>query len=122
MAQGISEIFGEGVNAEGGGVRVYRALRRLMCSACGATIPENSLFTRKRLPSLGLRIMPRCRECAPFELRSSDAEPQRSQLIENLLAPAGEKPQPDEKPSRKTNAEIESRLGPALSRAGKKRK
>jgi hypothetical protein len=134
MEHGISEIFGEGVDRAGRATPVYRALRELLCSGCGAIIPEESLFTRKTLPQLALRILPRCRECTPFELPAGDPG-KRSKLLDSLMSPARETGdgQPEtggeqetaakqkDDPRRDVSAEIERRLGPALSRGRRKR-
>ncbi|HEX7318560.1 MAG TPA: hypothetical protein VF297_31925 [Pyrinomonadaceae bacterium] len=89
MAKGISEIVGEADGAGGSGVTVYRALRQLFCAACGATIREGDLFTRRALSGQGLRILPRCSGCEPFT--PPGAAGARSALIEALLTPpAGE--------------------------------
>jgi hypothetical protein len=125
MEHGVSEIYGEGLGPDGRAVPVYRALRGLLCSSCGAPIAEGSLFTRKSLPQFALRIMPRCRECAPFGM-PGDAEGEspegagarRSKLLENLLTP-----EPEAKATRRSerprdvNEEVARRLGPALSRS-----
>ena len=66
--EGISELVGEGAGARGRRTKVYRALRELLCSSCGTSIPEGALFTRETIRLFALRLMPRCRECAPFEL------------------------------------------------------
>jgi len=141
MEHGISEIYGEGRGPDGRATPVYRALRELLCSACGAPIAEGGLFTRKVLPQVALRIMPQCRECAPFALAgdaegvkpavgdagSSDgvggelptgAGAKRSKLLEGLLTPAPETATP-QKPGRSRDAaeKVASRLGPALSRS-----
>ena len=142
MDHGISEIYGEGRGADGRAVSVYRALRELLCSACGAAIAEGSLFTRKDLSPFALRLMPRCSECAPFGMAGDavgmspavgdDGTPntveaklpegagakKRSKLIEGLLTPAPETeaPQPPER-SRSVAEKVASRLGPALSRS-----
>jgi hypothetical protein len=146
MEHGISEIYGEGRGPNGRATPVYRALRELLCSACGAPIAEGSLFTRKPLPQFALRIMPRCRECAPFALAGdtkgvgpavgaageSDgavgetpkgAGAKRSKLLESLLTPAPETAttqKPAERP-RDVSEEVARRLGPALSRSRRKR-
>lgn len=110
MAQerGISEIYGEGTDASGAPTPIYRALRTLLCSACGTPIPSGTLFTRKSIPNFSLRILPRCRRCAPFEERAAG-------LIESLLSPPAE----DE---RRASDEVERRLGPALDRSRRKQK
>ena len=145
MEHGISEIYGEGRGPDGRATPVYRALRELLCSACGAPIAEGSLFTRKALPQFALRIMPRCRECAPFALagdtegvrpaigavgesdgtrgeRPKGVGARKSKLLEGLLTPAPETatPQKPERP-RDVSEEVARRLGPALSRSRRKR-
>lgn len=142
MEHGVSEIYGEGRGPDGRATPVYRALRELLCSSCGAPIAEGSLFTRKSLPQFALRIMPRCRECAPFRVAGDaggvlpavgDAggtpdgaggeSPEgpgagRSKLLENLLTPEPEKKAPRKsEPARDVNEEVARRLGPALSRS-----
>ena len=141
MDHGISEICGEGRGPDGRATSVFRALRELLCSACGAPIAEGSLFTRKSLPQFALRIMPRCRECAPFRMAGDAVEvtpagggeqsdsveaevpegagaKKRSKLIDGLLTPAPETETP-QKPKRSHNIDekVASRLGPALSRS-----
>jgi len=141
MEHGISEIYGEGRGPDGRATPVYRALRELLCSACGAPIAEGSLFTRKSLPQFAMRIMPRCRECAPFGTAgeagrvtpavgdggASDgagggtpkgAGVKRSKLLEGLLTPAPEREGGQESERARDVAEkVASRLGPALSRS-----
>ena len=146
MEHGVSEIYGEGRGPDGRATAVYRALRELLCSACGAPIAEGSLFTRKSLPQFALRIMPRCRECAPFGVvgdtagvgqAGGDGEPsesaeggspegagaRRSKLLEGLLAPAPEAEGGQKKSgrSRDVSEEVARRLGPALSRSRRRR-
>lgn len=120
---GISEIYGEALDATGRQTPVYRALRTLLCSACGTPIPAGGLFTRKSIPQFALRILPRCRRCAPFEVTAEGRpDEQRSSLISGLLSePEGPEKGPAERPDR-VEEEIERRLGPALSRSrGKQR-
>lgn len=120
MAKGISEIVGEAGDAGGTGATVYRALSQLFCAACGDTIREGDLFTRRALPGQGLRILPRCRGCAPFT--PPDVARAKSALIELLLTlPAGEaKPEAATPARREELAEaVMKRLGPALGRARK---
>jgi len=142
MEHGISEIYGEGRGPDGRATSVFRALRELLCSACGAPIAEGSLFTRKALPQFALRIMPRCRECAPFrmagdptgvtpaggdvgqsdsvegELPEGAGAKKRSKLMEGLLTPVPETETPQKpKRSRNVDEKVASRLGPALSRS-----
>ncbi len=120
MAKGISEIVGEGEGAQGSSVTIYRALRQLFCAACGGTIREGDLFTRRALPQQRLPILPRCGGCEPFTPRG--AAPAKSALIESLLTPpAGEaKPVAGSPTGREKLIEaMMKRLGPALSRARK---
>lgn len=120
MANGISEIVGEAFGAGGVRVTVYRALRQLICAACGGTIREGDLFTRHALPGQGLRIASRCRGCAHFTWRD-DARAE-SDLIKALLTPpAGEGKPEAGSPARREEVvrAVMKRLGPALSRARK---
>ena|SRR5688500_4137172 len=117
MAQGISEIVGTADGPGGTGVTVYRALRQLLCAPCGEPIGEGALFTRLRLPGRGPCI-PRCRKCAPFELREAGGAGRRSPLLVSLLTPlpeeqAGEAGRPD---AATWSEAVERRLGPALRR------
>ena len=143
MEHAISEIYGSGRGMDGRATPVYRALRELLCSVCGAQIAEGSLFTRKALPQFALRIMPRCRECAPFGMTGDagsvlpaggdggspagvegelppQAGAKRSKLLESLLTTERETP-PQSEPSRDVAREVASRLGPALSRSRRRR-
>lgn len=122
MKASISEIVGHAENAKGREVSVYRALRPLLCTRCGAEIKESELFTRGELA--GIRISPCCRECVPFSL--STAKQLRSPLIEALLNSGSNvrqlKPHlsaPDKKAIEK---EVEHRLGPALAISRKRRR
>ena len=58
MEKGISEIIGRAERDEGGSTEAYRALRALLCATCGANIAEGTLFTRRKVKGIGLRIMP----------------------------------------------------------------
>lgn len=115
MKQGISEIVGEANGVGKSRVTIYRALKELLCAACGEPIREGTLFTRRSLDGQGLRILSQCRKCAPFNLRSADEKEQRqSTLLESLLTP---QPEPGEVQVRNSGAEreaVEGRLGPAL--------
>lgn len=120
MAKGISEIVGAADGAGGSSVTVYRALRQLFCAACGNTIREGDLFTRRALPRQGLRILPRCRGCEAFT--PPGAAGARSALIEALLTPpAGEAKAEEVSPARREEVvrAVMKRLDPALSRARK---
>ena len=120
MAKGISEIVGEAFGAGGSRVTVYRALRQLICAACGGTIREGDLFTRRALPGQGLRISSRCSGCAPFTSRGGARV--KSALIESLLTPqAVEEEAEARRPARREEVveAVMKRLGPALSRTRK---
>jgi hypothetical protein len=130
MERAISEIVGRADMDEGGSTQVYRALRSLLCATCGAGIAEGSLFTRRRVKGIGVRIMPQCRECSPFTLQTDRKE--KSALLRSLLAgqptdSAGQAKAParnnSENASQAQNEEkknvdeaVRRRLGPALKR------
>jgi hypothetical protein len=82
MDTGISEIVGQGELDEGRSTKVYRALRSLLCATCGASIAQDTLFTRRKVKGIGLRIMPQCAKCAPFVLQTE----KKSALLQSLLA------------------------------------
>src|SRR5829696_308572 len=118
----VSEIVGRA----GGGTDVYRALRPLLCATCGTGIVEGTLFTRRKVKGIGVRIMPQCRKCAPFTLEGGGKK--QSDLLRSLLAepPAAppKRPAPDSTsqtptPERNINDEVARRLGPALKRKKK---
>ena len=119
MAKSISEIVGLAESKGRSRVRVYRALKILFCAACGETIGDGALFTRRRLDGQGLRILPQCQKCAPFKLQTPSVEGRRqSALLESLMTPQPEK-RGSERLQRDMNAEraaVERRLGPALRR------
>ena len=133
MDKGISEIVGDGNLASGGSAQVYRALRSLLCSTCGAEIAERALFTRRRVKGIGVSIMPQCAKCAPFALQSSRKE--KSALLRSLLAeqPADSSSRKDVKDvsseaastsqakEKDLDEEVRQRLGPALKRGRHKR-
>lgn len=122
MAKGISEIVGEAFGAGDSSVTVYRALKQLFCAACGGTIREGDLFTRRALSGQGLQILPQCRGCAPFTSRSGATA--GSALIESLLTPpAGEAKAGVERPAQREEIvqTVMKRLGPALSRSRKRK-
>ena len=123
MKTGISEIVGAGRGAEGARVKVYRALRQILCARCGAAIREGELFSRRSYQGQagGLRIMPQCRECAPFEMHGDVGA--RSELLDSLLTGSGEGSAERVEPQRKEDVEaVEKRLGPALRRVRRKTK
>jgi len=123
MGKGISVIVGRAEGGDGQEVPVYRALRTLLCSSCGATIGECTFFTRRALAASGLRVAAQCRECAPFVPREGGEEGrQRSPLLESLLAPeTGSEIVVERRQSEQRAESVGKRLGPALRfRAGKR--
>jgi hypothetical protein len=121
MVKGISVIVGEADGSDGAGVPIYRALRPLLCSSCGASIGEGTLFTRRALADSGLRVAAQCRECAPFTLRDAGGKGHpRSPLLESLLIPQAER-ECGRGEQKRAAESVKERLGPALRyRAGKK--
>ena len=119
MKKGISEIVGIADAVGKSELTVYRALKQLFCAACGEMICEGVLFTRRSLYGRGLRILPQCQKCAPFNLRAAgEKEPRRSALLQSLLTPQLESRQGEvrmNKPDAEREA-VERRLGPALRR------
>src|SRR5438045_1924915 len=94
MAKGISEIVGLAEGAGESRVTVYRALKILLCARCSETISEGELFTRRSLYGRGLRILPQCQKCVPFDIRVADERERRqSVFLESLLTP---QPEPNE--------------------------
>jgi hypothetical protein len=125
MEKGISEIVGRAALDEGGSADVYRAMRSLLCAACGVEIAEGMLFTRRKVKGIGLRIMPQCPECAPFALQAERKE--KSALLQSLLAKhptdtagrVGVSSEVDLEAQAKAkyvDEEVRRRLGPALKR------
>src|SRR5688500_5176545 len=119
MEKGISEIVGRGELAHGESTQLYRALRVLLCATCGAEIAPGSLFTRRRVKGIGVRIMPQCPACQPFVMQVKRKE--QSALLRSLLKDSETDVLPGEasplKGRTKTIAEqVRSRLGPALKR------
>ena len=116
----VSEIVGRADSAGRSNVVVYRALRQLLCAACGGMIEEGAMFTRRSLTWQGLRILPKYRKCAPFELKTgNEEERQGSSLLKALLAPQ-EESRRNGRPRRRQEAvrkAVENRLGPALRRS-----
>lgn len=133
MREAISEIVGQGKLGDGKSAQVYRALRRLLCSACGEEIAEDSLFTRRSVKGFGLNIMPQCRKCAPFALLVDKKE--KSELLQALLreqspnsaqresAPLDSSQEASVPEDKKNIAEeVRRRLAPALKRGRGKNK
>jgi hypothetical protein len=115
MKQGVSELLGDGLTTQGVSVKVYRALRSLLCERCGGQITEGELFTRWPIAEQFLSIMPRCRACVPFEFAERCETPGRSPLIKELLSQPGEAEDATAKASQQdVERSIEKRLGPAL--------
>jgi hypothetical protein len=121
MVKGISVIVGEADGGDGAGVPIYRALRLLLCSSCGAAIGEGSLFTRRAIADGGLRVATQCRECAPFIWSDEGGEGRpRSPLLEALFTPQAGRERGPREPGPAAES-VKERLGPALRyRAGKK--
>ena len=110
----VSEIVGRAELAGGRGAEVYRALRVLLCATCGAEIGEGTLFTRRKVKGIGVRIMPQCRKCAPFTFAEGGAKKQ-SDLLRSLLS-APEKTSQPPAAEKNLEEEVARRLGPALRR------
>lgn len=136
MKRAVSEIVGRAELAGHAPVAIYRALTPLRCASCDGLIAEGELFTRRNTFGQGLRILPRCRQCAPFTLMPEEAKTVHP-MLDSLLSPAAETstvskgrlaknssttaaPAPDEKQKRIKEAMIE-RLGPALKHARHRR-
>ena len=120
--QAISEIVGDGKSAGGEPCVVYRALRQLLCEASGSVIREGELFTRRLAPGQRVRIMPRCRGCAPF-IPEGDGAKRRPGLLDALIQShplAAPWPMPSD-PGKAAEA-VERRLGPALARGRRNRR
>ncbi len=115
----VSEIVGRAELAGGGGAEVYRALRTLLCATCGAEIGEGTLFTRRKVKGIGVRIMPQCQKCAPFALAEGGGKKQ-SDLLRSLLA-APEKTSQPVAAEKNLKEAVARRLGPALRRGKKGR-
>ena len=114
MKKGISEIVGHTIE---GNEPVYRALRPLLCAACGGEIPEGSLFTRHMLGQM--RLLPHCQKCKPFSL---EANKNSSSLLKALLSTQAEtarsrKPRLTDDHADEIREAVEARLGPALKQA-----
>ena len=137
MKRAVSEIVGRAELAGHAPVAIHRALTSsLRCASCDSLIAEGELFTRRNTFGQGLRILPRCRKCAPFTLMPEEAKTVHP-MLDSLLSPAAETstvskgrlakkssttdaPEPDEKQKRIKEAMIE-RLGPALRRTRHRR-
>ena len=89
MGKGLSVIVGKAESGDGSKAPVYRALRPLLCSSCGAAIGEGTFFTRRALAGGGLRVASRRSECAPFTWGDEGAKGRhRSPLLDHLPQPA----------------------------------
>jgi hypothetical protein len=136
MRRAISEIVGRADVTGDAAVAIYRALRPLRCASCDAPIAEGELFTRRDAFGQGLRILPRCRRCAPFSFRPEQARTGHP-MLDSLLSPAAEKPPvsnglplqppptratpPDDEKQKRIEEAMMERLGPALRRARRHR-
>lgn len=120
MAKGISEICGQALLSNGRCVNVYRALRPLVCAACGSLIKEKELFSRGKLA--GLPLAPRCRECLPFELQPESATSE-SGLLKSLFETSSKSRSRalTEAEQRNIRRKVEKRLGPALKRTARRK-
>lgn len=114
--KGISRIVGEALCQGGARRPLYEALRRLLCSSCGAFIAEGARFTRHGPAGGRGPILPRCASCVPFE----EPGARRSSLLEALLSP-DEHRKPEGTADTRTVEAVENRLGPALARSRKSR-
>ena len=130
MKRAISEIVGRArsAGAAQATVEVYRALRPLRCASCDRLIAEGELFTRRNTSAHGLRILPRCRECAPFTLQPAEISTGHP-MLDSILSTAApvapvskgrlqSKPSPeDDEKKQSLNKAMMERLGPALKRS-----
>ena len=116
----VSEIVGRAELAGGRSAEVYRALRTLLCATCGAEIGEGTLFTRRKVKGIGVRIMPQCRKCAPFSFAEGGGK-KESDLLRSLLAAPEKTPEP-QAAEKNLKEEVARRLGPALRRSKKGRR
>jgi hypothetical protein len=119
--RGISEIVGQ-AEVDGARCAIYRALRDLICAACGGDIVEGEIFTRRAQDVGGLPILPICDECAPFD--SLKADDNDFSLLESLLggdekAASQGLTESDKKTGSRGDElrqKLEQRLGPVLRR------
>ena len=108
------------VSIAGVRVPVHRALRRILCAECGATIEEGELFTRWPLPGAAhLYAMPKGECCAAFNFASDELE--KSPLLRALLAAPPPVKNPRQELSDEMRQAFQARLGPALARLQKNR-
>lgn len=135
MDKGISEIVGRAELAGGRSTQLYRSLRSLLCATCGAEIAEGTLFTRRRVRGIGVRIMPQCPECTPFIVQADKKE--KSALLRALLADeppdapgrtgasariSSETASQAQREEKNIDEEVRRRLEPALKRSRRTRK
>jgi hypothetical protein len=119
MKHGISEFVAEGrATGDNTEVRVYRALRTLLCTRCGKEIEVGSQFTRKLMQ--GIYLTPQCERCVPFTLKPP-RKGKKEELLDSLLNLSESiKAQPaksiTKSPSPEAREAADKRLGPALSR------
>jgi hypothetical protein len=119
----ISEIAGQGELASGVQVKIYCALKAILCARCGKEIAGRELFTRHVLEKSRLPLSPRCRVCVPFRLLAENK--QGSPLLRSLLdaehADHSAHAPPASPPATETEKKFLSRLGPALARVRRNR-
>ncbi|HVF48951.1 MAG TPA: hypothetical protein VNA19_02615 [Pyrinomonadaceae bacterium] len=119
----ISEIAGRGELASGAQVKVYRALKAILCARCGKEISETELFTRHMLEKSRMPLSPRCRKCVPFQLvpeTGADSALLRS-LLDAETRATNTHTRADAQAPSETEEKLLSRLGPALSRVRRNR-
>ena len=119
MRKAISEVVGRADAKDGGGCRVYRALRALLCARCGEVIAEGQLFTRRSVYGGGWQVYPHCQRCAPFQWRKDEGERAASTLLSSLFD--GPKRPSEVTRQERAATEVQLRLGPALARARRRR-
>ena len=121
MAKGISETHGEALLTDGTSVKLYKALRPLVCATCAGSIKEGELFTRSKLQ--GLQIAPRCERCSPFKLKPLSTG-SNSALLKSLFEPSPASKSRSQSATAteqvRVRREVEKRLGPALRRSRSK--
>lgn len=108
-----SEKAGEAALKSGGRTTLYRALRELACSRCGAPIREGEHFTREAAQEGGPPLVRRCRDCVPFTHGGG--------LLDALFAAEDVREPPPSPTPADTREKVRSRLGPALAARRKDR-
>ncbi|MEJ7709441.1 MAG: hypothetical protein WKF84_06175 [Pyrinomonadaceae bacterium] len=111
--ESISEIAGEALLMNGERAKAYRALRPVFCTGCTNVINIGDLFTRAELRRI--QLLPRCIECAPFEVKAEE-EGREQALIRNLLSPLSTGNEISLAENERAKEEVQKRIGPALKR------